>query len=80
MLHTVNDSFTMLRPLRPSLGENETSPSAADLSRTFGFDLPAIVIEQNHAPDPGDCCARSGGRFGTQQKNPALWRGFSGYG
>ena len=38
---------------------NEFVHRAADLSRTFGFDLPAIVTEQNHSPDLGDCCARS---------------------
>lgn len=63
MLHTVNDSFTMLRPLRPSLGEDETPPSAADLNRTFGFDLPRPLY-----------CITHGGynsvQFGTTEKAP----------
>ena len=79
-------------------------PKKKDRSRFYISSLklfcpsPAIMAEQNHSPDLGDCCARSivplsnqscnrveleavkkGGYGSVQQKNPALWRGFSGY-
>ena len=78
--------FAHVVPVLFVFPHGRTSPSAADLSRKFGFDLPAIMAEQNHSPDLRDCCARStlSRAAGTiryasvQQKNPALWRGLSG--
>ena len=71
--------------LLPSCGEleGETSPSAADLSRIFGFDLPRHRGQTKPLLRFRDCCARSivsrtAGTIGyssVQQKNPALWRG-----
>lgn len=73
------------------MNDRSASPSAADLSRIFGFDLPRHHGRAKPLPRfrgllrPAPSYHMQRVRFGThrnasvQQKNPALWRGFSGY-